>query len=174
MCQSCLLLNLECVYISAPLVATEQPLCDAARECRQLFERVSSINKPTVDPKDNLKLDVELKQRMHQLLVQEDGSRLVNSMADIFDELDHPRARLDDELEQRRKSLFELGVGAGAIITLGDISDESDQFIAWTKNLGLFASDNASLDYRLRDAIQVRDGILLHLKDLADDLRTSR
>ncbi len=50
-----------------------------------------------------------------------------------------------------------------------DFNSDLEQFRVWAKNLGVFAPDTASVDYRLRDEWNVRKGIC----GLLDALRTN-
>lgn len=57
-----------------------------------------------------------------------------------------------------------------SVITLNDVRDDFEQFRVWAKNLGVFAPGQASLDYRLRDATDLRDGFVLLLESLSTEL----
>ena len=57
------------------------------------------------------------------------------------------------------------------IFTLADLNDDFDQFLLWAGNIGVFAADHDSLDYRLREAIEVRDSIAALLYNLSTSLR---
>lgn len=55
------------------------------------------------------------------------------------------------------------------ILTLSDVRDDFEQFRVWAKHLGVFATDNSSLDYRLRDAAEIRRGIASLLRTISID-----
>lgn len=55
-------------------------------------------------------------------------------------------------------------------LTLSDLRDGFEQFRVWTKNIGVFATDNLSLDFRLKDAPDVKDGIVSLLHSMLLDL----
>jgi hypothetical protein len=74
-------------------------------------------------------------------------------------------------LQQRLLTLFRPRPLKGPALDLSDIFDECEQFSVWTKNLGVFASDNSSLDFRLREASEARDGVTSLLRGLEEDLR---
>lgn len=74
-------------------------------------------------------------------------------------------------LQQRLLNLFRPGLPKGPALDLSDIFDEYEQFNVWTKNLGVFASDNSSLDFRLREASEARDGVISLLRGLEENLR---
>ena len=75
-----------------------------------------------------------------------------------------------DVVVQRLPTLFAQQCGQRPILTLKDIQDEYEQFRMWTRNIGVFAPDNGSLDYRLRDATEVREGLHALLRSLASHL----
>lgn len=74
------------------------------------------------------------------------------------------------DLEPRFRLLFKRTSSMKLCIDLFDISDEFEQFRVWYKNLGVFASDNMSLDFRLKEASEASKGILSLLGDLREDL----
>ncbi|KAI0115595.1 hypothetical protein GGR51DRAFT_546367 [Nemania sp. FL0031] len=52
-----------------------------------------------------------------------------------------------------------------------DITSEAERFQLWAQNLGLFQQGHASLDYRVRDAVLVRDRLAELLRELAEHTR---
>ena len=52
-----------------------------------------------------------------------------------------------------------------------DLQMVREQYEIWTKNFGVFALNEASLDYRLRDASSVKLTIISHLKRIEAGLR---
>lgn len=74
----------------------------------------------------------------------------------------------------RIPTLFEQPPGEKPFLTLSDLCDEFEQFRIWARNIGVFASDNASLDYRLREASEVKDGVVALLRSLLTHLREGR
>jgi hypothetical protein len=62
-----------------------------------------------------------------------------------------------------------LGSSRTKIASL-DFKSDFEQFRAWAKNLGVFATDTASVDYRLRDAPDVRKNICSLLDALREDI----
>lgn len=75
------------------------------------------------------------------------------------------------ELKARLSTLFSANHSKQAILNLSDLLDEYEQFRVWARNLGVFSSDHSSLDYRLREALEVRDGVLSLLRSLVKDLQ---
>lgn len=73
-------------------------------------------------------------------------------------------------VQQRLSILFRSRPLKGQRLSLSDIVDEYEQFSVWSKNLGVFASDNSSLDFRLREASEARDGVVSLLRGLREDL----
>ncbi|GAP89784.1 putative protein nephrocystin-3 of Mus musculus [Rosellinia necatrix] len=51
-----------------------------------------------------------------------------------------------------------------------DFISESERFQLWAQNLGIFQEGHASLDYRVRDAVFVRDRIAELLRELAEHI----
>ncbi|KAI0481843.1 hypothetical protein F4859DRAFT_512978 [Xylaria cf. heliscus] len=51
------------------------------------------------------------------------------------------------------------------------LTSESERFQLWAQNLGLFQEGHASLDYRVRDAVFVRDRLAELLRELAEHIR---
>jgi hypothetical protein len=76
----------------------------------------------------------------------------------------------DSALHHRLSLLFRPLNKQHSFTTLLDLCDDFEQFRVWAKNLGVFATDTSSLDYRLREAIDVRDGIVSLLRSLCGDL----
>jgi hypothetical protein len=76
-------------------------------------------------------------------------------------------------VRERIALLFRQPPGQNPILTLSDVRDDFEQFRVWTKNLGVFSTDNSSLDYRLREATEVRNGIASLLRSLEFDLHQS-
>ena len=76
-------------------------------------------------------------------------------------------------IHQRLPLLFHQRRGQKPVLTLSDLRDDFEQFRVWAKNLGVFATDNSSLDYRLREAGEVRSGIISLLGSMQTDLRES-
>lgn len=74
----------------------------------------------------------------------------------------------------RIPTLFQQPSADKPILTLSDLCDEFEQFRIWARNIGVFASDNASLDYRLREAFEVKDGVVALLQSLLTHLRDGR
>ncbi|KAF7504453.1 hypothetical protein GJ744_002190 [Endocarpon pusillum] len=62
----------------------------------------------------------------------------------------------------------------GSTFTPADFNDEYEQFRVWTKNLGVLATDQASLDYRLREAEHVKGNLASLLRRLLSHLRGCR
>ncbi|KAI8948204.1 hypothetical protein F4801DRAFT_469507 [Xylaria longipes] len=52
-----------------------------------------------------------------------------------------------------------------------DFASEADRFQLWAQNLGLFQEGHASLDYRVRDSVFVRDRFAELLRELAEHTR---
>ena len=75
-----------------------------------------------------------------------------------------------DEVKERLPDLFKQRENARPIFTPSDLKDEYEQFVLWTQNLGVFAADQASLDYRLREADAVKSTILGLLRRLLSNL----
>jgi len=73
-------------------------------------------------------------------------------------------------LQLRISVLFRQNVGQKSVLTLPDLSDDFEQFRVWARNIGVFATDNSSLDYRLREAADARDGVVSLLETLNNDL----
>ena len=76
----------------------------------------------------------------------------------------------DKTVIERIPSLFVQTPGEKPILTAFDLRDEFDQFRIWAENIGVFASDHESLDYRLREASDVKEGIVSLLQSLRTDL----
>ena len=76
-------------------------------------------------------------------------------------------------IRQRLPLLFRQPNSDKPILTLSDLRDDFEQFRVWANNLGVFATDNSSLDYRLREATEIRNGIVALLKSLETDLSQS-
>ncbi|KAI0415037.1 hypothetical protein F5X98DRAFT_233060 [Xylaria grammica] len=51
-----------------------------------------------------------------------------------------------------------------------DVTSEAERFQLWGQNLGLFQEGHASLDYRVRDAVIVRDRFAELLRELAEHI----
>ena len=51
------------------------------------------------------------------------------------------------------------------------VGDELGRFKIWAGNIGALQRDSRSLDYRLREASQVRDQVVRILKDLESSIR---
>ena len=66
--------------------------------------------------------------------------------------------------------LFQQRGRRKSVLTLSDLRDDFEQFRVWAKNLGVFATDNLSLDFRLREAADVRSSIVSLLRGNAIDL----
>lgn len=75
-------------------------------------------------------------------------------------------ANLNQRLENLSRGLILTGPG----LELSDISHEHGQFYTWAQNLGVFALVNYSLDFRLRYASEMRDGVISLLSVLEEDL----
>lgn len=56
-------------------------------------------------------------------------------------------------------------------ITESFVQDELGRFRVWLGNVGAHRSGRISLDYRLREAANMRDSVLELLKDLGDNIR---
>jgi hypothetical protein len=84
-------------------------------------------------------------------------------------QLDSPKQ--ESELKARLSTLFSTNHPKHSILNLSDLLDEYEQFRVWARNLGVFASDHSSLDYRLREALEMRDGVLSLLRSLMKDLQ---
>jgi hypothetical protein len=74
------------------------------------------------------------------------------------------------QLHQRVLLLFQPLNCRKSVLTLADIRDGFEQFRVWTRNIGVFATDNLSLDFRLKEATDVKDGILSLLHSMLLDL----
>jgi hypothetical protein len=75
---------------------------------------------------------------------------------------------LEDALEpgsqqhhQRILLLFRPLTRRKSVFTLSDLRDGFEQFRVWAKNIGVFATDNLSLDFRLKEATDVKLGSYL-------------
>lgn len=77
------------------------------------------------------------------------------------------------ELGHRLSVLFQQPPRKTPVMDLSDLADEFEQYRVWARDLGVFASDNSSLEYRLREAPEVRENILSLLQDLKEDLSES-
>lgn len=75
----------------------------------------------------------------------------------------------DKIMIERIPSLYVQAPGAKPVVTVSDLPDEFEQFRIWVENIGVFASDQESLDYRLRDALDVKEGIVSLLQSLRTD-----
>ncbi len=53
------------------------------------------------------------------------------------------------------------------------VDDQSGRFSIWAGNIGVFATANASIDYRVRDTPQVKNLIIQQLDSLAVFLQRS-
>ena len=71
----------------------------------------------------------------------------------------------------RISSLASSQLTPDTTFTPADFNDEYEQFRVWTKNLGVFATDQASLDYRLREAEHVKGNLVSLLRRLLSHLR---
>lgn len=80
----------------------------------------------------------------------------------------------DEATIDRIRTLFRQHPEEQPVLTLSDLRDEFEQFRMWARNIGVFASDNASLDYRLREAFEVKHGVLALLQSLLTHLRDGR
>lgn len=58
--------------------------------------------------------------------------------------------------------------------TISDLEDDFEQFRVWTRNLGVFAKDEASLDSRLREAPEVQATIANILERIRTNLYDCR
>lgn len=74
---------------------------------------------------------------------------------------------------ERIPVLFKQPTDRRPILTIEDLRDEFQQFQLWSKNIGVFASDHRSLDYRLREARDVKEGILSLLQSMCSELAES-
>jgi hypothetical protein len=81
---------------------------------------------------------------------------------------------VDEALSARIEILFKQPEEQGPILTLADLEDDYEQFRVWARNLGVFATDHASLDFRLREASDVREGIASLLTSLKSDINSSK
>lgn len=115
--------------------------------------------------------------------MQHEGNEYENIEQDIQHSADICRTRFieilalvnqDEAVIRRTPLLFEQPPGTRPILTILDLRDEFEQFRIWTNNLGVFASDHACLDYRLRDALDVKEGVVSLLKSLFADLAEGR
>ena len=59
-------------------------------------------------------------------------------------------------------------------ITESFVQDELGRFRVWLGNVGAHRSGRISLDYRLREAANMRDSVLELLTDLGDNIREGR
>lgn len=80
-------------------------------------------------------------------------------------------ANENPEVATRVAALFRKRSGAKPILTLDDLCDDYEQFRVWSRNLGVFAHDHSSLDFRLSTADDIRDGIASLLRSLNADLQ---
>ena len=76
----------------------------------------------------------------------------------------------DDAVISRIPALFEQPPSGKALVTIEDLYDEFGQFKLWSDNIGVFATDHKSLDYRVREERDVKNGIVLLLQSLRSDL----
>lgn len=83
-------------------------------------------------------------------------------------------ARDDAIVLARIPQLLEQPPDTKPILTIEDLRDEFQQFQLWVRNLGVFAPNHSSLDFRLREAKDVKEGILSLLRSLCTDLSDSR
>lgn len=58
-----------------------------------------------------------------------------------------------------------------SLLPVSTIGDELGRFKIWASNMGALQKDSKSLDYRLREASQIRDLVVKILKDLEFSLR---
>ncbi|KAJ9606762.1 hypothetical protein H2200_008771 [Cladophialophora chaetospira] len=77
-------------------------------------------------------------------------------------------------IQNRISLLFWRRAKQQPILTLEDLRDDFESFRVWTKNLGVFATDNSSLDFRLREASEVRDDLVSLIRSIATDLHESQ
>ena len=80
----------------------------------------------------------------------------------------------DRKVVDRLPQLFTQARGQKPILTLADLRDELEHFQVWAQNIGTFASDHASLDYRVRDAPEVKYSIVALLRTLFLSLDQSK
>jgi hypothetical protein len=76
----------------------------------------------------------------------------------------------DELIIKRIPQLFHQQPDKLPIFTVTDLRDEFEQFRIWAENIGIFASDHASLDYRLRDAPDVKESVVSLMQSLRSDL----
>ena len=79
-------------------------------------------------------------------------------------------AASDRKVVDRLPQLSKQAHGQKPILTLADLRDELEHFQVWAQNIGTFASDHASLDYRVRDAPEVKSSIVALLRSLFSSL----
>jgi hypothetical protein len=75
---------------------------------------------------------------------------------------------------ERISQIFYQRPGEQPIFTLSDLRDEFEQFQIWAENIGVFASDHASLDYRLREAPDVKESVVSLMLSLRADLEEGK
>jgi hypothetical protein len=76
----------------------------------------------------------------------------------------------DEAVLRRIPLLLKQPLKSRPILTILDLRDEFEQFRLWADNIGVFAADHGSLDYRLREAFDVRHGLVSFLQSLYEDL----
>jgi hypothetical protein len=86
-------------------------------------------------------------------------STLAKECWDAFDEISDLTEESWDA-HVRISSLSNNQLSPNSAFTEADFDDEYEQFRVWAKNLGVFATDQASLDYRLREAGSVKGNLV--------------
>lgn len=76
----------------------------------------------------------------------------------------------DFRIKERLPHLFRQAAASRPIYTINDLRDELEQFHLWAENIGVFAADHDSIDYRLREALDVKDSVTTLLDDLSSSL----
>jgi hypothetical protein len=97
-----------------------------------------------------------------------DSAALCRSLFNVLGGIDSDDAIAS--IRRRIPLLFRQRSGHMPVFTLADLRGGFKQFQAWARNLGVFATDHMSLDFRLKDAPEVRDGICSLLRSVSDDL----
>jgi hypothetical protein len=74
------------------------------------------------------------------------------------------------QIRVRFQRLLDLKLTGAEVGWQRHVADEADRFELWAINLGLFAPSHASLDYRVRDAENVKGALERYLTDLVASL----
>ena len=74
------------------------------------------------------------------------------------------------DVAERTPILFHQLDDDSPIMTLTDLRDDYEQYRVWCRNIGVFAADQGSLDYRLRNADDIKQSICRLLRQMRKTL----